>query len=180
VRGESAKNRFEQLYRQWYDSVFYFVLRRIGSDDAQARAEDVTHETFVTVWRRFDAVPSDPDQAIAWIYGIARNHLMHDQRGNTRRQALAVRVSTGGAVAEVVGSSSPDDVAISQLTFRNCWQRLTAAEQEAISLAAFEDISATHAAAILDISLSAYKSRLNQGRTKLRRLLEGANYAIAK
>ena len=164
-----AKARFEQLYRTRYDDVFYFVVRRIGGTggDQVARAEEVTAETFTAIWRNLDKVPGNPDEAKAWLYGVARNCLLHDQRSSSRRSALAIKVTAYAAS----GVETPDDQAVHNLDFARAWVQLNATEQEALALAAFEGLPAAQAAQVLKISTSAYKFRLHTARTKLRKLL---------
>lgn len=162
-------NRFEELYQSTYDDVYFFVLRRIGSVDAQARAEDVTNDTFLTTWHRLDAVPLDLDGARAWLFTTARNCLLHEQRRAARRGALAIQISEIPDAS--VGVSSPDDDAVQRADFAAAWRALSPTDQEAIALAAFEDLAGSQAAQVLGISLPAYRFRLHQARSNLRRLL---------
>ncbi len=64
---------FAELYRRWQGNVFRFALRVSNSVSI---AEDVTQEVFLAIVRgasRFDpALGSFP----AYMYGIARNHLL--------------------------------------------------------------------------------------------------------
>ena len=164
---EPRAAKFEALYQAHHDYVFYFCLRRLGGSGNIGPAEDVTHEVFTTVWRRLDAMPRQPDEAKAWIYGVARNCLLHYQRSTSRRTALNIKVTASSSQA----TAAPDEVAIQNLDFARAWQQLSAADQEALSLAAFEDLSATQAAQVLGISASAYKFRLHSARYKLRKAL---------
>lgn len=50
--------------------------------------------------------------------------------------------------------------------------RANRGEQEALALAAFEDLPASQAAAVIGISTAAYKFRLHSARTKLKKTLE--------
>ena len=163
-----AKTKFETLYRTRYDDVFYFVLRRIGSGgDSVARAEEVTAEAFTAIWCNLDKVPDHPDEAKAWLFGVARNCLLHEQRSSLRRAALAVKV-TGDAAGPGI---APDDQAVHNLDFNRAWHQLTATDQEALALAAFEDLPASQAAKVLGINAGAYKFRLHSARKKLHKLL---------
>jgi RNA polymerase sigma-70 factor (ECF subfamily) len=82
------RDYFESLYRRHYPSILRFAARRT---DPQA-ARDVTAETFLTAWRRLDSIPRS--QELAWLYTTARNMLIHEMRGQTRRLRLAERAQT--------------------------------------------------------------------------------------
>ena len=57
----SDRERFESLYRGYYDQILCFVARR--SDPQTAR--DVTADTFLAAWRRIDTLHSSKEQA--WL-----------------------------------------------------------------------------------------------------------------
>ena len=173
---EPRAAKFEALYQAHHDDVFYFCLRRLGGSGNIGPAEDVTHEVFTTVWRRLDAMPRQPEEAKAWIYGVARNCILHYQRSTSRRTALNIKVTANASIGQgaAIGyqaTIAPDEVAIQHLDFARAWQQLSGTDQEALSLAAFEDLSAPQAAQVLGISASAYKFRLHSARNKLRKAL---------
>jgi RNA polymerase sigma-70 factor (ECF subfamily) len=51
-----------------------------------AAPDDLTAQTFLTCWQRFEVVP---DPALPWLYGVARRHLANEWRRRQRRD-LAV------------------------------------------------------------------------------------------
>jgi len=155
---------FRELYEAVYPDVLRFVQRRTGRE----RAEDVVAQTFLVVWRRFDEAPQHEGHTRAWIFGIARNVLLNDQRGERRRDALGVRLAT---LAE---APSSDDVAstANRVDLAAAWRRLSDAHQEALALAVFEDLTAPQAAAVLGISPVAFRLRLTRARRILRLFLD--------
>jgi len=175
-----AKLRFEALYRNTYDDVFYFVLRRIGTSQAagqasatdyRSRAEEVVHETYLTAWRKITALPTDAAQARAWLFATARNQMLNEKRGASRRAALVIKTTDDAVLTRLAESQAPDEQAIQRLTANAAWARLSATDQEAIALAAFEGLTAAEAARVLGISVAAVKFRLHFARNKLRRAL---------
>lgn len=170
--------RFEALFTQNFADVLRFVVRRIGPSDAMARAESITQDTFLTAWRRLASVPTEPLGAKAWLYAVARSLMLHEHRGAERRVALEVRLADDALVKANRASQgcdtttpAPDDLVLSRLDLAAAWVRLKPAEQEVLSLAAWEDLPASQAALVLGISILAYRTRLTRARASLRKLL---------
>ena len=49
----SDKSAFQQLFHDFYDSLFRFVIYRLQDSDL---AEDITQETFLRVWRNRESI----------------------------------------------------------------------------------------------------------------------------
>ncbi|MFJ4210936.1 RNA polymerase sigma factor [Paenarthrobacter sp. NPDC089675] len=156
---------FSLLYESVYADLHRFVQRRAHPD----QADDVVAETFLAVWRRYEAVPEESGDARAWIFGIARNILLNTLRGEQRRQALGVRLAVA-ALAQAPGESM--DVVLSRVDVGRAWCLLSDVHQEALGLAIFEDLNATQAGLVLGISPVAFRLRLSRARRTLRLLLE--------
>ena len=78
--------RFEGLFRENYAAVRGYALRRATPEAAQ----DVVAETFLVAWRRLDDVPDD---ALPWLYGVARRVLANQRRSASRGAALERRLA---------------------------------------------------------------------------------------
>ncbi|HET8741022.1 MAG TPA: sigma-70 family RNA polymerase sigma factor [Gaiella sp.] len=68
---------FEELHRRYARSVLGIALRRLGD---RGRAEDVTQDTFASVWRsaaRFDPARG---KATSWLFTVARNAIVDGLR----------------------------------------------------------------------------------------------------
>jgi len=165
---QAARERYAALYRSTYADVLGFVARRLGGADSSglARAEDVTHETFLIAWRRFAAVPEDYGAARAWLFTTARNCLLNDQRAAARHRALQVKIADAAADAESAPSAPS-----SHPNLAAAWAALTPEHQEAISLVAWDELTAKQAAQTLGISETAFRSRLSRARAQLRQNL---------
>lgn len=155
----SDDERFEQVFRSTYADLSRFAVRRVGTD----RAEDVVAQTYEVAWRRRDVLPAEPARARAWLFTTCRHLVLADGRARGRERALAVRLDAqpggqvGGAEEEAVAAA---DVAAA-------WDALTAAEQEVLSLALLEDLTAQDAGQVLGISPVAYRLRLMRARRSL-------------
>ncbi|WP_154605409.1 RNA polymerase sigma factor [Arthrobacter sp. AQ5-05] len=161
---EIREGRFAALYNDAYADVLRFVQRRSGPD----RAEDVVHEAFLVAWRRFDDVPTSLDDARAWLFGTARNCLLNDQRSQSRRGALEVRI------AEVTkeATESEDDLVAFHVDLSRAWQHLRPEVQEVLSLAIWENLPSPQAGRVLGITAASYRIRLHRARLALRRVLK--------
>jgi len=145
VRSGPLSERFSELYRREYPLVYRFVLRRTDA----AHAEDITNETFAIAWQKFSDIPSQPDQARAWLYAVARNHILRHWRSDRRNAALQVRVSDDAEPFLV----SPQMQVDASLDLRKAWQQLSATDQEILALLGWEELSLAAAAKALGISV---------------------------
>ena len=164
--------RFRALYADTYADVLRFAQRRVS----RSHAEDVAGDAFLVAWRRIDEAPPDLGDARAWLFGITRNCLLNGLRGQGRQDALAVRIAgtTPAAVAD-----GPEDATVQRLALAAAWTRLTAGEQETLSLAVFEELTSAQAARVLGISAPSYRLRLMRVRRALRRHLDAEAPALA-
>lgn len=152
---------FRSLYEAVYPDVLRFAQRRAGPGDA----EDVAADTFLVVWRRLDALPGPADDARAWIFGIARNILLNQERGAQRRRALGVRLADATTTPH---ADADADLVASRVDLARAWYLLSEVHQEALSLAIFEGLKAPHAAVVLGITPVAFRLRLSRARRALR------------
>lgn len=161
---EQAK--FRALYAGAHADVLRFVRRRVHPD----QAEDVVADAFLTAWRRVGDLPDDPDDARAWLFGIARNCLLNARRGEHRRGALAVRLADARPSGAAWHDADPALLA-ERIDVADAWSRLNDAEQEVIALSVLDGLTSAQAGAVLGISAVAYRLRLSRARAGLRRAL---------
>ncbi len=164
---QADQARFRALYAEAHGDVLRFVRRRIHPD----QAEDVTADAFLSTWRRIGDLPDDPDDARAWLFGIARNCLLNQRRGESRRGALAVRLADAMPSGAAARSECDPAVIAERLDVADAWSRLSAAEQEVIALAVLDGLTSAQAGAVLGITAVAYRLRLSRARAHLRRAL---------
>ena len=158
--------RFRAIYADAYGDVLRFAQRRVHP----SHAEDATADAFLVAWRRLDDAPSRPEDVRAWLFGIARNCLLNTRRGQGRRDALAVRVAETASSASLTDGLDADLLA-RRIDLAAAWRRLSETNQEALSLAVFEDLTSLQAARVLGITPVSYRIRLLRARRALRRQL---------
>jgi RNA polymerase sigma-70 factor, ECF subfamily len=149
--------RFEDLFREHYAAVRGYALRRAPRDLAQ----EVVAETFLVAWRRLDDVPDD---ALPWLYGVARRVLANQRRSARRNVALERRLA--GAVP-TGGSGDPSESLGDKELVRSALARLSDREREALTLIAWHGLTGARAARAAGCTRSAFALRLHRARTRL-------------
>lgn len=160
----SRQATFSSLYDAAYADLLRFASRRIEL----ATAEDVVAEAFLVAWRRLDDLPTQPDDARAWLFGIARGVMLNTRRGAERQRALGVRL-TEGFTGRI---EAADDHTAMRVDVARAWHRLPERYQEALALSVLDELTAPQAAVVLEISPVAFRLRLSRARRSLRLHLE--------
>ena len=155
--GDDAQ-RFTALYREHHRRVRDFAQRRVGTDLAQ----EVVAETFLVAWRRLDDLPG---AAVPWLYRVA----LYEIANLRRRQAKAVRLHDAlreGGAGTAMGDEA-DDVTELARAVATAFAHLKPRDQEILRLAAWEQLSSSEGAAVLQCSVAAYRMRLHRARVRL-------------
>jgi RNA polymerase sigma-70 factor (ECF subfamily) len=167
ARGDAGA--FEALYEELGSAVFG-LARRVVRDPA--RAEDVTQEVFLEVWRkaaRFDRALGTPR---TWVLTIA-----HRRAVDAVRRSESHRRQDNHGAPEVVVHEEPADAVIREEehgAVRGCLETLTELQLESVRLAYFNGYTYTEVAALLDKPVPTIKTRMRDGLIRLRDCLEGA------
>jgi RNA polymerase sigma-70 factor (ECF subfamily) len=166
ARGDARA--FEVLYDELSAAVFG-LARRVVRDPA--RAEDVTQEVFLEVWRKAARFDSALGKAKTWVLTIAhRRSVDAVRRSETQKRHDHV------VPADEIGADEPADVAIrteEHLEVRNCLETLTELQLESVRLAYFNGYTYNEVATLLDKPLPTIKTRMRDGLIRLRDCLEG-------
>ncbi|HEY5878888.1 MAG TPA: sigma-70 family RNA polymerase sigma factor [Nakamurella sp.] len=143
------------LYRQYGEHVRRYALRRVGPDDA----DDVTSEVFVVASRR----PIPDDDLLPWLYGIGRGVILNMRRQARRRRNLASRVR---AFRTPPVPDFDDEVATAAWV-TSLIDRLSPADAELLRLVVFEDLDVPGAAAAMEVTPGAARTRLHRIRVRM-------------
>ena len=160
--GEDERG-FEELVRAVHQPLLRFLLRRTDRDSAA----DVLGDTLLVLWRRRDEAP--PDAGLPWAYGVARGCLANARRGARRRRSLQSRLVVVDPPRPVPG---PEDASPDGTDLHAALARLTPAEADVVTLWAWEGLSPSEIAVVLDITPNAVSIRLHRAKARLRELLE--------
>jgi RNA polymerase sigma factor (sigma-70 family) len=153
---------FRDVFTTHYDDLVRFVRRRTDHD----HGEDIVEETFLTLWQQ----RAMPPHVRPWLFATARNLMLNAHRGHRRREALAVRIA--GALEPATADHAR--AADLRMDLVAAWRRLSAADQEVLALALWEDLPAAEAAEVLGCSKAAYLMRLSRAKARLAPLVGSA------
>lgn len=78
------KKDFTKLYNLHHKQVYDFVLRRVSTKEI---AEDLTSEIFEKILKTIETFQWQGITVSAWIFRIARNHLIDYYRKNDKRKS---------------------------------------------------------------------------------------------
>jgi RNA polymerase sigma-70 factor (ECF subfamily) len=151
--------RFEELYRDHFQRVASYLLAR--SD--QVLTQDAVARTFEIAWRRIDDVPED---ALPWLFGVARKVLADLRRSQGRSDALFERMAS----AVTNNDEAPDhaESTIQRLAALEALRSLSPIDREALLLIVWDGLSEKQAAKALGCSRGAFALRVHRARGRLR------------
>ena len=167
ARGDARA--FEELYDVVAPSV-YGLARRVVRDPA--RAEDVTQEVFLEVWRKAARFDSALGKAKTWMMTIA-----HRRAVDAVRRSESQKRQDEHAAPEEVSHDEPADTVIKAEehgAVRECLDTLTELQLESVRLAYFNGYTYSEVATLLGKPLPTIKTRMRDGLIRLRDCLEGA------
>jgi RNA polymerase sigma factor (sigma-70 family) len=147
----AAQQRFSTVFGHLGMIVAY--ARRRGAGDP----EGIAAEAMTIAWRRLGDVPVD--DARPWLIATARNLLLAERRKSARANATLDGIDIAVEDASPLIDLDPE--------LEAALRRLSELEREALLLVAWEDLSATAAAASLGISRAAFRVRLHRARRRL-------------
>jgi RNA polymerase sigma-70 factor (ECF subfamily) len=159
---DGDREAFSALYQRHHRRVFAYALHMSG--DRQA-AEDVMQETFTGLMRSARAYDAERAPVLAFLLGIARNHLLRRFRYEHRHLTLV------DAAAEALPAAQNT----SQLTMRNeivetvrkSVLSLPAHYREVVVLCELQEMTYEEAARVLACPVGTVRSRLNRARKML-------------
>jgi RNA polymerase sigma-70 factor, ECF subfamily len=167
ARGDSQA--FAELYDELSPAVFG-LARRVVRDPS--RAEDVSQEVFLEVWRKAARFDRDLGKAKTWVMTIAHRRAVDA----VRRNEAAKRNDQQGTTDEV-SHDEPGDAVIAgeeHGAVRDCLGTLTDLQRESVRLAYFNGYTYNEVATLLEKPLPTIKTRMRDGLIRLRDCLEGA------
>jgi RNA polymerase sigma-70 factor (ECF subfamily) len=163
--GEAAerRRRFEAVYRELYEPICGFVLRRVRRPEDAAEA---IAETFATLWRRFDRCP-EGDELRPWLFGVARRVIANQRRGERRRSALSERLVAHLDQGAFEAIGAPEDSG----PLARAFAALSESDRELLSLVAWEGLTREELAVALGTSRAVVRLRLHRAGKRLRAAL---------
>lgn len=164
VRAQSSADGFGELFDRYYDRIYAYAFRRLGT---QVAAEDIAACVFEHALRDIKRVRWQGKPIVAWLYRIA-----------SRRVADYYRDKENSTVGELEWGdegASPDRALERAELFamvQTGMDRLNARDREIIQLTYFDEASTDEIAALLDCTPNSVYVRLHRALKRLRMVLE--------
>lgn len=143
-----------------------FVERRVSGADA----DDVLQDVFLRMQRGLPGL-RDEERFGPWVYQVARSAILDHRRRCARRPFAAAEAPEVAvpAVDEAEDGAVERELATYIAPFV---AMLPSPYREALTLTELEGLTQKDAAAMLGVSLSGMKSRVQRGRARLREMLD--------
>jgi RNA polymerase sigma factor (sigma-70 family) len=157
---------FTAVFDRHFGVIHAYLARRVGAD----RADDLAAEVFRLAFQRRRLFRPVHESARPWLYGIASNLVLQDQRSELRRLSALARLEAAevhGKTADPAGERA-DSVSLRRPLFE-ALARLEPRDRDVLLLVAWEGLSYTDVAAALEIPVGTVRSRLNRARAVVRR-----------
>lgn len=160
---------FRLLYERYADRVYWYALPRTRS---AAVSDDIVSETFLTALERLEYFNPERGTFTAWIFTIARNKIIDQQRYHRRAWRFVTRYghrhgleAEEDALAQVLHD---EQVAGVQHAFR----KLSASDQEILGLRYSAGLSSHDISEVLGISDAAVRKRISRATRRIAEHLE--------
>jgi RNA polymerase sigma-70 factor, ECF subfamily len=166
--GRGDESAFAQVYDSLGPSVFG-LARRIVRDPA--RAEEITQDVFVSVWRF--ATRFDPGRGAAqtWVMTLTHRRAVDVVRSEEAALRRETRTASFGTPFDSVAEQATTRIEGEQV--RRCLDSLTDLQREAVTLAYYGGYTYPEVSGLLDVNLSTIKTRMRDGLIRLRDCLGG-------
>ncbi|GAA2354752.1 DNA-directed RNA polymerase sigma-70 factor [Catellatospora methionotrophica] len=148
--------RFTAIYHRHHRQVYAYAVSRAG----RTLADDVVADTFLVAWRRLEAVPEGP---LPWLLGVARNVIRERFRDDIRQASIAAELRAWAVEAD---ADVADGVA-DRATMLAALAGLGDDDREALTLTAWQGLSAKDAARVVGCSSATFFVRLHRARKRL-------------
>ena len=153
---------FVQLYRRCHPGIYRFLLQMCGSP---ALAEDVTQEVFLVLIRGTESFDPGRGSLNAFLYGVARNQILH----RLRRERFYVPLEVDGPTEQRSDSKPLEELTQTEMvdSVRKAVLSLPERYREVVVLCDLEELSYVESAEILGCAVGTVRSRLHRARSLL-------------
>ena len=148
----------EGLFDQYGGRLRAFAIRRVGPDNA----DDIVSEVFAATWQRRHDVQDD---ALPWLYQLARNTVGHHLRANSRRSSLADTLAAG--LRDQPSASAEEQ---SRTLVDSILDDLDETDAEVLRLTVWDQLTPSEIAEVLGLSPGAARNRLMRARRRAQEL----------
>lgn len=165
-RGEESA--VEALYRTHFDTIYRYVLLRLGSPSA---AEDVTSQVFLGMVRGLGRYRDQGKPFVAWLYGIAQKQIAFFLRGQGCAPSAVDLDAAAELVAQSAGPHATAEQRETRVAIAQALGKVPEGQREVIMLRYILSLSIAETAAIVGRTEGAVKQLQLRGLATLKGIL---------
>jgi len=154
-----------QLYEENFDKIYRYVVLKIGD---RTEAEDMTQQVFLKALKSISSYRWKGMPFSAWLYRIAHNQIVDYLRKKSRRNFVPLEESLTAGNDDPV-KQAEQNIDIEHLAMAT--KKLTAAQQEVISLRFTSEMPVAEVARVMGRSEGAVKALQHSAIVALRRVM---------
>ncbi len=160
------------FFRRHVRAITSYAVRRCNNSEEVA---DLVAETFMTALGAAGRYRPEMPTALPWLFGIARRVLYRQRR--KAAGMVRLRVKAGNVYPRYHGSeedavNASIDAARQAPALEAALDRLPKGEREVLELVAYDGLTPSEAAMVLDLTPNAARLRLSRARKRMRMWLE--------
>lgn len=168
------EDQVQERWQQIHNSLRAFIAKRVVNE---AEADDIVQDVWLKMRRGLDGLKNQR-RLVSWVYQIARHAIIDHYRARGRQPELPAGLGSEleifHAAALPAESSETSDELRAELAgcLRPMIEQLSKEYRQAVTLVDLEGLAQSEAAALLGLSVSGMKSRVQRGRRQLKGMLE--------
>jgi RNA polymerase sigma-70 factor (ECF subfamily) len=157
---------FEVLVARYYAPLVGHLARQTGDRDLAA---EIAQETFLDAYSHLERLQEGQPFA-AWLYRIARNHMLSEMRRRRLRRVLSLEWVAAGRAADSIRLHEDDQTATVHESdlIQQVLDTLNPTLREALLLSSLWGYPSHEVGAILDISPEAARQRVGRAKEQFR------------
>jgi RNA polymerase sigma-70 factor (ECF subfamily) len=156
---------FEAVYRQ-VSAPVYGLVRSVLRN--HAKAEEVTQEVLVEIWRTAPRFDRQRGPARTWVMMLAHRRAVDRVRSEQAASDRDSRAASKDAVTAYDEVLEQVEAHLDRERVRHCMEALTELQRESVTLAYYRGHSYREVAELLGVPLGTVKTRLRDGLIRLR------------
>ena len=156
-----------QLYEENFDRIYRYIVLKIGD---RTEAEDMTQQVFLNALQSISSYKWKGMPFASWLYRIAHNQIVDYLRKKSRHASVPLDES----IAKADADGDPKHVTERKMEIEElvvATKKLTAAQQEVISLRFAGELSIAEVAGVMGKSEGAIKALQHSAIVALRKAL---------
>ena len=173
------RGALETLYDRYGGGVYSLALRMLRSPES---AQEVTQDTFLSVWRRGSSYKPSKGSVTAWLFTIAHHKAIDELRRRRRRD---IHLQYGVDLTNKPSDGRDDPVDFASARFQrgqimDALATLRPEQREVVLLAYYEGLTHSEIAQYLEQPLGTVKTRMRLGLKRLREFLQPRTQELAE